>query len=82
MMLDLLKFEKIIFLMALRSPTGAQWTMKIESRFSTAESTSFYSEFNADSEYLILLKKYRGQKRGLTASCPLEKRSVFLTSFC
>jgi hypothetical protein len=45
--------------------------VKNESRFSTAKSTLFYSEFNADSEYVILLKKYRGQKSGLTATCPL-----------
>ncbi len=25
---------------------------------------------NADSEYVILFKKYRGQKNGLTTTCP------------
>jgi hypothetical protein len=44
--------------------------VKNESRFSTAKSTPFYSEFNADWEYVILFKKYRGQKSGLTATCP------------
>jgi hypothetical protein len=57
--------------MILRSPTGAQWTVKNESRFSTAKITSFYSEFNTDSEYVILFKKFFGQKNGLTATCPL-----------
>jgi hypothetical protein len=46
--------------------------VKNESRFSTAKSTLFYSESNADSDYVILLKKYRGQKSGLTATCPLN----------
>ncbi len=55
--------------MILRSLTGAQWTVKNESRLSTAKSTSFYSEFNADSEYVVLFKNYRGQKSGLTATC-------------
>jgi hypothetical protein len=53
MMQYLLTFEKKFFSMVLRSHTGAQWTVKNESRFSTAKSTSFYSEFNADSEYVI-----------------------------
>jgi hypothetical protein len=53
-MLDLLKFERKKFSMVLRSPTDAQWIVKNESHFSTAKSTSFDSEFNADSEYVIL----------------------------
>jgi hypothetical protein len=44
--------------------------VKNESRFSTAKSTSFYSEFNADSEYVILFQKYRGQKNDLIDTCP------------
>ena len=59
---------------------------KNESRLSTPKSTSFYSEFNADSEYEVLFKKYCGQKSGLTATCPLldamseaiENSAVFL----
>jgi len=57
MMLDLLEFEKKFFSMVLRSPTGAQWTVKNESHFSAAKTTSFYSKFNADSEYVIVFKK-------------------------
>jgi len=70
-MLDLLKFEKKNFLMALRSPTGAQWTVKNESHLCKKKNTLFYSEFHADSEYVILFKKYGGRKNGLTATCPL-----------
>jgi len=57
--------------MGLGSPTGAQWTVKNESHFFTKKNTSFYSEFNADSEYVTFFKKYFGQKNGLTATCPL-----------
>ena len=64
-------FEKKSFSMVLGSPTGAKLQVKNESRFSTEKYTSFYSEFNADSEYVILFKNYRGQKSGLTATCPL-----------
>ena len=82
---DLFKFEKKKFSMVLRSPTGAQWTVKNESRFSTAKSTSFYSEFNADSEYVILFEKYFGPKNGLTATCPLDiylaSNSIYSLSF-
>ncbi len=72
-MLNSIRFRKKNFSRVLRSPTGAQWTVKNESRFSTAKSTSFYSEFNADSEYVILFQKYRGQKNGLIDTCPLDK---------
>jgi hypothetical protein len=47
--------------------------VKNESRFLTEKNTSFYSEFNADTDYVILFKKYRGQKNGLTATCPFSK---------
>ncbi len=33
--------------------------------------TSFDAEFNADSEYVVLFGKYRGQKNGLIDTCPL-----------
>jgi len=56
--------------------SGAQWTVKNESRFWTEKNTSFYSEFNADSEYLILFKKYHRQKNGLTATCSLGYYSI------
>ena len=65
--------------MVLGSPTGAKLQVKNESRFSTEKNTSFYSEFNADSEYVILFQKYFGQKNGLTATCPLliiESRQI------
>jgi hypothetical protein len=45
--------------------------VKNENHFSIAKSTSFYSEFDADSEYVILFKNFFGQKNGLTATCPL-----------
>ncbi len=73
MMYDSTEFEKKNFSMILGSPTGAQWTVKNESHFSTEKNTSFYSEFNADSEYVILFEKYRGQKNGLIDTCPLLK---------
>ncbi len=76
MMLDLLKFKKKFFLMALRSPTGAQWTVKNESHLCKKKNTLFYSEFHADSEYVILFKNYRGRKNGLTATCPFGEKSV------
>jgi hypothetical protein len=58
--------------MILRSPPGAHSTVKNENHFSIAKSTSFYSEFDADSEYVILFKKIFGQKNGLTATCPFK----------
>jgi len=57
----------------LRFPTGVKLQVKNESRFSTEKSTSFYSEFYADSEYVILSKKYFGQKNGHTAICAFCK---------
>jgi hypothetical protein len=59
--------------MILRFPPGAQSTVKNENHFSIAKSTSFYSEFDADSEYVILFKKCFGQKNGLTATCPFNR---------
>ena len=70
MMLNLIEFQKKIFDDP-EVPTDAQWTVKNESHFSTEKSTSFYSEFNADSEYVVLFEKYRGQKSGLIDTCPL-----------
>jgi hypothetical protein len=61
--------------MVLRSPTGGQWTVKNESRLSTDKSTSFYSEFNADSKYLIRFEKLFGRKNGLIDTCPFRKES-------
>jgi hypothetical protein len=37
--------------------------VKNESRFWKEKNTSFYSEFNADSECVILFKKYHGGKK-------------------
>jgi hypothetical protein len=62
-MLNSIGFSKKKFSIVLRSPTGVQCSMKNERRFSTAKSTSFYSEFNADFEYVGLFGKYRGQKK-------------------
>jgi hypothetical protein len=45
--------------------------VKNENHFWIVKITSFYSEFDADSEYVILFKKFFGQKNGLTATCPL-----------
>jgi hypothetical protein len=56
--------------MVLGSPTGAQWTVKNESRLSTEKSTSFYSEFNADTKYLIRFEKIFGRKSGFIDTCP------------
>jgi hypothetical protein len=59
--------------------------VKNESRFSTAKSISFYSEFNADSEYIILFEKFFGRENGLIATCPSIvpsiKRRAFFTIF-
>jgi len=55
--------------MVLGSPTGAKLQVKNESHFSTEKNTSFYSEFNADSEYVILFEKYSRKKSGLNAIC-------------
>ena len=49
--------------------TGEKWKSVFEKK-----STSFYSEFNADSEYVILFKKYFGRKNGLIVTCPLNER--------
>jgi hypothetical protein len=48
--------------------------VKNESRLLIEKSTSFYSEFNADSEYVSLSRKYWGRKNGPTATCPLSDR--------
>jgi hypothetical protein len=48
------------FSMVLGSPTDAKLQVKNESRFSTEKNTLFYSEFNGDSEYIILFEKYFG----------------------
>ncbi len=77
MMLDLLKSVKTKFSMVLGCPTGAQWTVENESRLSTAKSTSFYSEFNADSKYLIRFEKIFGRKNGLIDTCPLYEIVIF-----
>ena len=71
-MYDPKEFEKKTFSMVLGSPTGAKLQVKNESRFSTEKNTSIYSEFNADSEYVILSEKYCGQKNGLIDTCPLR----------
>jgi hypothetical protein len=39
--------------------------MKNESRFSTTKCTSFYSDFNVDSEYVILFLKIFWKKMAL-----------------
>ena len=58
--------------MVLGSPTGAKLQVKNESHLSPEKNTSFYSEFNADSEYITLFEKYRGQKNGLIDTCPFK----------
>jgi beta-N-acetylglucosaminidase len=70
MVLDLLKFEKKIFSIVRGSSTGAQWTVKNESHLCTKKNTLFYSEFDADSEYVTLFENYFGQKNGLIDTCP------------
>jgi hypothetical protein len=57
--------------MVLGSPTGAQWTVKNESHRCTKKNTLFYSEFDADSEYVTLFENYFGQKNALIDTCPL-----------
>ncbi len=57
--------------MVLESSKGVKLQVKNESRFSTEKSTSSYSEFYADSEYVILSEKYFGQKNDLTTTCSL-----------
>ncbi len=69
-MLNSIRFRKKKFSIILGSPTGAQWTVKNENRLLIEKSTSFYSEFNADSEYVSLSRKYWGRKNGPTATCP------------
>ena len=56
--------------MVLGSPTGAQWSVKNESHLCTKKNTLFYSEFDADSEYVTLFEKYFGRKNGLSDTCP------------
>ena len=75
-MMNLINLEKKNFSVILGSPTGAKWTVKNESRFFSKTNTSFYSEFNADSEYVSLFGKYWGRKNGLNATCPLIKNCV------
>jgi hypothetical protein len=61
--------------MALGSLKRAKLQVKNESRFPIEKKTSFYSEFDADSEYVILFEKYFGSKNGLNDTCPLMKLS-------
>ena len=63
--------------MVLGSPTGAQWTVKNENHFGMKKNTLFYSEFDADSEYVTLFEKYCGQKNGLIDTCPLSTSNKF-----
>jgi len=58
--------------MVLGSPTGAQLTVKNESHPCTKKNTLFYSEFDADSEYVTLFENYFGQKNGLIDTCPFN----------
>jgi hypothetical protein len=44
-------------------PRMCSMTRENENHFSTAKSTSFYSEFNADSEYVIIFKKISWVKK-------------------
>jgi hypothetical protein len=69
-MFNIIRFQKKNFFHDPEVPPGAQSTVKSENHFSIAKSTSFYSEFDADSEYVILFKKFFVQKNGLTATCP------------
>lgn len=59
MMLYLLTFKEIFLLVILRFTTYDQRVLKNESRFATAKSTLFHSEFNIDSKYMMLYKKKR-----------------------
>jgi hypothetical protein len=49
--------------MILEFPSGAKWLVKNESHFLTEKNTSFYSEFNANTEDVIVFEKYRGKKK-------------------
>ena len=50
--------------MFLESPTRcAQWTVKTESRFCMKKDTLFYSEIDADSEYVTLCEKISWAKK-------------------
>ncbi len=63
--------------MVLGSPTGAQWTVKNESHRCTKKNTLFYSEFDADSEYVTLFENYFGQKNALIDTCPFIQNFIF-----
>jgi hypothetical protein len=54
MMSESKTISKNIFFMVLGSPTGAK---------RQAKNTPFQSEFDADSEYVILFQKFFGQKK-------------------
>jgi hypothetical protein len=70
-MVNLLKMtkveKKLFFHSTLRSPTGAK---KNKSYFSRKTNTSFYSEFNADFEYVIIIEKYSWWKNGFSIVLP------------
>jgi hypothetical protein len=66
---DLLEFERKQYSMVLKCRACTQRTEN-ESRFSTATSTSFSSEFNTNSEYVIFFFEYFRQKNGLVVICP------------
>jgi hypothetical protein len=65
--------------MFLGSPTGAQWTVKNESHRCTKKNTLFYSEFDADSEYVTLFENYFGQKNALIDTCPFLNLDLMTT---
>ncbi len=69
-MLDLLKFEKNKIFHSPEVPTSAHETVKNDSHFCKKKNTLFYSEPDADSEYVILFEKSRGQKNSLIDTCP------------
>jgi hypothetical protein len=50
--------------------------VKNESHRCTKKNTLFYSEFDADSEYVTLFENYFGQKNALIDTCPLNEKSI------
>jgi hypothetical protein len=57
--------------MVQESATGAKWTVKNGNYFCMEKNKLFYSEFDADSEYVTLFEKYFWQKNGLIDTCLL-----------
>jgi hypothetical protein len=66
MMYNSIQLGKKYFFMVFGIPSKCKKTGTKKSRSSAEKSTSFYSEFHADFEYVVCFEKQRAQKMDLS----------------